>query len=131
MLEIVLTTTVFNVAIETDGTITPHEALESAIHTMITQLQSVVGFVKIQSRSVPQVSATVVKEKENRMVMTVQRQRLKTSASQLEHSMHSSEEIKTAGGLARKSESDLLSFGWPWKKELQKLKSARKYRSFA
>jgi DNA-directed RNA polymerase subunit alpha len=32
------------ISIETDGTITPHEALESAIHTMITQLQSVVGF---------------------------------------------------------------------------------------
>ncbi len=31
-------------AIETDGTITPHDALESAIYTMITQLQAVVGF---------------------------------------------------------------------------------------
>jgi DNA-directed RNA polymerase subunit alpha len=110
------------VAIETDGTITPHEALESAIHTMITQLQSVVGF-RENTIEVPQVSAAVVEEE------TGGDDSSKTKVEDLGLSTRTLNaliggSIKTAGGLARKSESDLLSLDGLGEKGITEIKEA-------
>jgi DNA-directed RNA polymerase subunit alpha len=110
------------VAIETDGTITPHEALESAIHTMITQLQSVVGF-RENTIEVPQVSATVAEEE------TGGDDSSKTKVEDLGLSTRTLNaliggSIKTAGGLARKSESDLLSLDGLGEKGITEIKEA-------
>ena len=110
------------VAIETDGTITPHEALESAIHTMITQLQSVVGF-RENTIEVPQVSAAVVEEE------TGSDDSSKTKVEDLGLSTRTLNaliggSIKTAGGLARKSESDLLSLDGLGEKGITEIKEA-------
>ena len=110
------------VAIETDGTITPHEALESAIHTMITQLQSVVGF-RENTIEVPQVSATVVEEE------TGGDDSSKTKVEDLGLSTRTLNaliggSIKTAGGLTRKSESDLLSLDGLGEKGITEIKEA-------
>lgn len=110
------------VAIETDGTITPHEALESAIHTMITQLQSVVGF-RENTIEVPQVSAAVAEEE------TGGDDSSKTKVEDLGLSTRTLNaliggSIKTAGGLARKSESDLLSLDGLGEKGITEIKEA-------
>jgi DNA-directed RNA polymerase subunit alpha len=110
------------VAIETDGTITPHEALESAIHTMITQLQSVVGF-RENTIEVPQVSAAVVEEEiggDDSSKTKVEDLGLSTRT--LNALIGGS--IKTAGGLARKSESDLLSLDGLGEKGITEIKEA-------
>lgn len=110
------------VAIETDGTITPHEALESAIHTMITQLQSIVGF-RENTIEVPKVSAAVVEEE------TGSDDSSKTKVEDLGLSTRTLNaliggSIKTAGGLARKSESDLLSLDGLGEKGITEIKEA-------
>ncbi|MBP9782500.1 MAG: DNA-directed RNA polymerase subunit alpha [Candidatus Pacebacteria bacterium] len=108
------------VAIETDGTITPHEALESAIHTMITQLQSVVGF-RENTIEVPRTPVAVSEEE------TGSDDSSKTKVEDLGLSTRTLNaliggSIKTAGGLARKSESDLLSLDGLGEKGITEIK---------
>ena len=110
------------VAIETDGTITPHEALESAIHTMITQLQSVVGF-RENTIEVPRTPVAVSEEE------TGSDDSSKTKVEDLGLSTRTLNaliggSIKTAGGLARKSESDLLSLDGLGEKGITEIKEA-------
>lgn len=112
------------VAIETDGTITPHEALESAIHTMITQLQAVVGFreqmIDVESKVIP------VMDKEESLDVTdaakVKIEDLGLS-TRTENALISAS-VRTAGGLARKSEEDLLSTDGLGEKGIEEIKKA-------
>ena len=99
------------VTIETDGTITPHEALESSIHTMITQLQSVVGFREQIIESAKEEVVVITKETAESLDTTdatkVKIEDLNLS-TRTENALVSAS-VRTAGGLARKSEEDLLS----------------------
>ncbi|MDO8424297.1 MAG: DNA-directed RNA polymerase subunit alpha, partial [bacterium] len=98
------------ISIETDGTVTPTDALTSAIEIMINQLKAVVGF-KEEEPSLPQ-------EERVREVGAVTRSEvdpevLKTRVDSLDISARtqhalSDANIRTVGGLARKKEKDLL-----------------------
>lgn len=113
------------IAIETDGTITPHEALESAIHTMITQLQSVVGFraevVEAPAAPAP-VEEAVAEETDTTDATKVKIEDLKLS-TRTENALISAS-IRTAGGLARKSEEDLLATDGLGEKGIAEIKKA-------
>jgi len=91
--------------IETDGTITPKEALEESILIMISQLKAIVGFKE------PEV---IVKEKKEEVddSKETDSEFLKTRIETLDLSARtinalSNGNIRTVGGLARKKERDL------------------------
>jgi DNA-directed RNA polymerase subunit alpha len=114
------------VSIETDGTITPHEVLEDAIHTMITQLQSVVGFraeVIEMPKDVPHVAIT---ESSDSLDLTdaskVKIEDLGLS-TRTENALVAAS-VRTAGGLARKSEEELLSTDGLGEKGINEIKKA-------
>lgn len=96
------------VFIETDGTITPKEALEKSISIMIEQLKAVVGFAEKEEK------VAVVKEKSEEVSAgeEVSTEFLKTRVEDLGLSARvqnalMNANIRTAGGLARKKEKDL------------------------
>lgn len=113
------------VAIETDGTITPHEALEGAIHTMITQLQAVVGF-RAEVIETPTASSPVQDAQAGEEDLTdatkVKVEDLGLS-TRTENALIAAS-IRTAGGLSRKSEEDLLSTDGLGEKGIQEIKKA-------
>ena len=112
------------VSIETDGTITPHEALESAIHTMITQLQSVVGFRAevVDTPVAPAPIAASAEEADTTDATKVKIEDLKLS-TRTENALISAS-VRTAGGLARKSEEDLLATDGLGEKGISEIKKA-------
>jgi DNA-directed RNA polymerase subunit alpha len=114
------------VTIETDGTISPHEALESSIHTMITQLQSVVGFreaVIDYPKETLEVAPVVVEED----LDVTDSSKVKVEdlglSTRTENALIAAS-VRTAGGLARKSESDLLSVDGLGEKGITEIKKA-------
>jgi DNA-directed RNA polymerase subunit alpha len=112
------------VSIETDGTISPHEALESAIHTMITQLQSVVGF-RAEVVDSPVAPAPVSSTEDS--LDTTDATKIKIEdlglSTRTENALVSAS-IRTAGGLARKSEADLLATDGLGEKGITEIKKA-------
>ena len=101
--------------IETDGSITPREAMEQSIATMIKQLTAVVGFQEpvVEEEKVeepaPEVSAEEKKEARDREVEVMKTRVEDLDLSARTHSALSDAGIRTIGGLARKSEDDLLN----------------------
>ena len=113
------------IAIETDGTITPHEALESAIHTMITQLQAVIGFRSevVETPATPDLPEETPNEEADTTDATkVRIEDLKLS-TRTENALISAS-VRTAGGLARKSEEDLLATDGLGEKGIAEIKKA-------
>ncbi|HLP43718.1 MAG TPA: DNA-directed RNA polymerase subunit alpha [Candidatus Nanoarchaeia archaeon] len=93
--------------IETDGTISPREALEKAIEIMINQLKAIVGFKEeeIISSEVAPADAGETKE--------LDQESLKTRIETLELSQRTinaltAANIRTLGGLVRKKKKDIL-----------------------
>lgn len=97
------------IAVETDGTLTPREALEESIEIMIHQLKAVIGF----QDSTPREVEAVVEEKEidtSELDSDVLKTRIETldlSARVLGALETAS--IRTIGGLVRKSKGDILA----------------------
>ena len=114
------------VTIETDGTVTPRDALESSIHTMITQLQSVVGF-REQVIDMPkdQSQVTVVDSTESLDVTDASKVKIEDLglSTRTENALVTAA-IRTAAGLARKSEADLLSTDGLGEKGITEIKKA-------
>jgi DNA-directed RNA polymerase subunit alpha len=104
------------ITIETDGTITPKEALEKSIEIMILQLKAIVGFKEKEEVSLSGEFSDELKEE---LALEAGREKpdadvLKTRIEDLNLSVRtmkalSNASIRTVGGLARKSEEDLLS----------------------
>lgn len=113
------------VAIETDGTITPHEALESAIHSMITQLQAVVGFRAEVVESVNPSMETMSATEENADVTDVAKIKVEDLglSTRTENALIASA-IRTAGGLSRKTEEDLVATDGLGEKGIIEIKKA-------
>lgn len=115
------------VLIETDGALTPRQALEQAIGTMIHQLEAIVGFKEEKvadiDRHVPEI-ATERAEK-----ATLDSEMLKTRVTELnlpqrvEDALDNAS-IRTVGGLVRKREDDLLTIEGLGQKGLQEVKRA-------
>lgn len=107
--------------IETDGTITPKEALEKSIETMINQLKAIIGF-KEEDVILSQSSA-----KEESGSAIVDEDSLKTRIETLNLSARtlnalSNANIRTVGGLARKKEKDILEIEGLGSKGLTEIK---------
>ena len=107
--------------IETDGTITPKEALEKSIETMISQLKAIIGFkeedVLMSPRSLEEVVGAAVVDEDS----------LKTRIDTLNFSARtmnalSAANIRTVGGLARKKEKDILDIEGMGAKGLAEIK---------
>lgn len=107
--------------IETDGTLTPREALEKSIETMMIQLQAISGFKtdfqpitiehKTESLSTPieKESVSVSKDEDDDSISDVLKTRIDTldfTARTLKALTNAN--IRTIGGIARKRADDLL-----------------------
>ena len=99
------------ITIETDGALTPREALERSIAIMIQQLKSVVGFR--EEEEAPSVVATSEQLKEEMSdgdtdVIKTRIESLEGLSTRTANALINAS-IRTVGGLARKSEDDILA----------------------
>jgi len=111
--------------IETDGTVSPKEALEISIQIMIKQLKAIVGFEEQEETKEEETRPT--KETEESKEMDVEF--LKTRIESVDLSARtvkalSNANIRTVGGLARKKEKDLLEIEGLGAKGIQEIKKA-------
>jgi len=111
------------ITIETDGTITPKEALERSITTMITQLKAIVGFKEEVEMPIYVAPIAIDTDKEEIDVEDF----LKTRIEDLELSARtinalSNANIRTVGGLARKKSGDILEIEGFGNKGLEEIK---------
>lgn len=119
--------------IETDGAVTPRQALERSIEIMIHQLKAIVGFKESLEEEVVE---TVVHATEKTEAVTAPKQKeqvdsevLKTRVESLKLSARTisaldQANIRTVGGLARKREEDVLAIEGLGIKGLQEIKRA-------
>jgi DNA-directed RNA polymerase subunit alpha len=115
-------------SIETDGTVTPKEALERSIEIMIQQLKAVVGF-KEEEEFMPSQPTTSEAKDESANSAEVDTEALKTRIESLGLSHRtmnalSNANIRTVGGLSRKREQDILEIEGLGAKGLQEIKKA-------
>lgn len=113
------------ISIETDGTLTPREALEKAISIMIVQLKAIVGFK--EEDEFQTISNTTKPEEISEEEMTPDDELLKTRIENLNLSVRtlnslSNANIRTVGGLVRKKESDILEIAGMGQKGLSEIK---------
>ncbi len=111
--------------IETDGTISPIDALSSSIETMINQLKAVVGFKEDE----PEVEVAEQTASAPAARSEVDPEVLKTRIESLDLSARTanalnSANIRTVGGLARKKEKDLLEIEGLGSKGIQEIRKA-------
>lgn len=116
------------IMIETDGTITPHEALEKSIVLMIHQLKSIVGFKEeeVVADAVSTSSDENLDSKEQKRV-EIDTELSKTRVDTLDLSPRtvkalSNANIRTLGGLFRKKESDIMDVDGLGAKGMQEIK---------
>jgi len=112
------------VTIETDGTITPHEALEKSIAIMINQLKAIVGFKEEEPEPVVSESKTANPAKKE-----LDTEFLKTRIETLELSQRTTNAltgsgIRTVGGLVRKKEEDIENIEGLGPKGIQEIRKA-------
>lgn len=113
--------------IETDGTVTPSQALTHSIEIMINQLKAIVGF-KEDEPEMP-AEAGISKEAASTPKSEVDPEVLKTRvesldiSSRTQHALNDAN-IRTVGGLARKKEKDLLEIEGLGAKGIQEIRKA-------
>lgn len=115
------------IAISTDGTMTPKEALEKSIEIMINQLKAIVGFK--EEEELPLSKNTPVAEVSSSDTKEADEDFLKTRIENLDLSVRtlnalSNANIRTVGGLARKKEQDILDIEGMGAKGLSEIKKA-------
>jgi DNA-directed RNA polymerase subunit alpha len=115
-------------SIETDGTLSPHEALEKSIQIMISQLKAIVGFKEEEEELEVEPSAATEKASAAEKVMD-QGEALKTRIEDLDLSARvakalSTAGIRTVGGLARKKEEDLADIEGLGERGIDEIKQA-------
>lgn len=115
------------ITIETDGTLTPNEALEQSISLMIHQLKAIVGFK--EEEVVEEVKSAKVEEEETEgePKQEVDVEFLKTRIDAIGLSARtvkalSNANIRTVGGLTRKKEIDILDVEGLGGKGIQEIK---------
>ena len=96
--------------IETDGTMSPREAMEHSIAIMIHQLKAVTGFKEVEEMSAPESNEVVSAGESTEVDQDV----LKTRIENLDLSARTmaaleAASIRTVGGLVRKGKDDILS----------------------
>lgn len=116
--------------VETDGTVTPREALEQSIEIMINQLKAIVGFKEDEPvvEEAPVASEAPAKAAEDSEDET---EYMKTRIESLDlgsRTMNalSAANIRTVGGLVRKAEADILEIEGLGDKGLKEIKKELK-----
>jgi len=114
------------IAIETDGTITPKEALEKSISLMIVQLKAIVGFEEEVAAPVKE-SAEDKDDSDKSSIKDIDPEVLKTRVESLGFSARTAKaltnaNVRTLGGLARKKESDIMDIDGLGSKGVQEIK---------
>lgn len=116
------------ISIETDGTLTAREALERSIEIMINQLKAIIGFkeeeVVIEEEIIEDKAQDVVEESPKE---EVDPEFLKTRIEQIDFSTRTmnalnNANIRTIGGLARKTEEDLREIEGLGSKGIEEIK---------
>ncbi len=116
--------------IETDGTLTPRQALEKAIEIMIYQLKAIVGFKEKEEAPHADTPAETAEEPDApARAAETDTEVLKTRIESLDISPRTanvltSANIRTVGGLVRKREEDVLAIEGLGVKGLQEIKDA-------
>lgn len=101
------------VFIETDGTLTPREALENSVEIMIHQLRAIIGF-QDTIESAQDISTVAEEIKGNEENSEIDAEVLKTRIETLDLSTRTlnaleNANVRTLGGLVRKKKDDILS----------------------
>jgi len=117
-------------SIETDGTLTPREALERSISLMITQLKAIVGWKEEEPAIEEKVEKSVVDEEKGsaeEKKEPVDVELFKTRIDDIGLSVRtikalSNANVRTVGGLARKKEIDILDIDGLGSKGIQEIK---------
>ncbi len=110
-------------SIETDGTLSPREALERSIEIMINQLKAIVGFKEEEMPEAEEAAAPQrAHEEDTTELMKTRVESLALSARTI--NALSKANIRTLGGLARKKEDDLLEVEGLGMKAIQEVKRA-------
>ncbi len=109
------------ITVETDGTMSPHDALSKSIETMIHQLKAIVGFKEEEIIAVKEEKAEPKEKKE------LDTEFLKTRIETLGLSTRTTTaltnaNIRTVGGLVRKKEDDLENIEGLGPKAIQEIK---------
>lgn len=96
--------------IETDGTVTPRQAMEKSIEIMIHQLKAITGFKEVESME----TSSETESGDSNEAGAVDPDVLKTRIENLDLSARTmsaleSASIRTVGGLVRKGKDDILS----------------------
>ena len=114
------------VFVETDGTLTPREALKNSIDILIKQLKAIVGFVEeeVIEEAPALIEDTTSPLEERKEIDT---EFLKTRMETLDLSQRTinaltTANIRTVGGLARKKEKDLAELEGLGAKGIQEIK---------
>lgn len=117
-------------SIETDGSISPAEALEKSIEMMIHHLKAIIGFQEKEEMKAERKDDDKKESEETSSKETEEgdKEILKTRVQDLELSartLNVLEEagIRTLGGLAKKKESDLMEIEGAGKKVVQEIKN--------
>ena len=115
------------ISIETDGTLTPKEALENSISLMIMQLKSIVGFkeeeVAVEEKTDEAAGSSVDGEAKQEFDVEFLKTRIDAiNLSARTTKALTSANIRTVGGLARKKEVDILDIEGLGSKGIQEIK---------
>lgn len=111
--------------IETDGTVTPKNALEKSIEIMLSQLKAIIGFKEddiLTPMAEPEKSSPAEKTGIDEDILKTRIDTLDLSARTL--NALSNANIRTVGGLTRKKEKDILEIDGLGGKGLSEIKEA-------
>jgi DNA-directed RNA polymerase subunit alpha len=112
-------------SIETDGTLTPKEALEESISIMITQLKAIVGFKEPEIEEAVEEKSMKSDDSSEKAELDVEFLKTRIDAIGLSPrtvKALSNANIRTVGGLARKKEADILDVDGLGSKGVQEIK---------
>ncbi|MEZ4114441.1 MAG: DNA-directed RNA polymerase subunit alpha [Candidatus Paceibacterota bacterium] len=122
------------ITVETDGTYSPREAVEKSIETMIVQLQAIHDFKGLDEKPEAIIEAVQkevedVQEESKESGEDEEKEIMKTRIEDLNFSTRTlnsliNGKIRTVGGIARKSETDLLELEGMGEKGIQEIKRA-------
>ncbi len=122
------------ISVETDGTYSPREAVEKSIETMIVQLQAIHDFKGLDEKPEAIIEAVQkevedVQEESKESGEDEEQEIMKTRIEDLNFSTRTlnalaNGKIRTVGGIARKSEADLLELEGMGEKGIQEIKRA-------
>lgn len=122
------------VFIETDGTLTPREALERSIEIMISQLKAIIGFVEPEEEVKETIVDDVVEDEAEEDEGAAEEKKVENQEDALKMRIEdltlsgrtmkalSEASIRTVGGLARKKEEDLLEIAGLGEKGIAEIK---------